>query len=48
MFIEKYNDLTNAEKENFKRIVSMILAKTFVVNRIYDKNQKAFKSNVYR
>ncbi len=45
MLIEKYNDLTNAEKENFKRIVSMMLAKTFIVNRIYDKNQKAFKSN---
>ena len=44
MLIE-YNNFTNAEKENFKRIVSMMLAKTFIVNRVYDKNQKAFKSN---
>ena len=46
MFIEKYNELTNAEKENFKRVLSLILSKTFIVNRIYDKNQKMFKSNV--
>lgn len=45
MFIEKYNELTNSEKENFKRVLSLILAKTFIVNRIYDKNQKTFKSN---
>ena len=45
MFIEKYNELTNLEKENFKRIVSLILSKTFIVNRIYDRNQNTFKSN---
>ena len=45
MFIDNYNSLNNAEQENFKRILSMLLAKTFVVNRIYDKNQKTFKSN---
>lgn len=45
MNIEKYNELTNAEKENFKRVVSLLLAKTFVVNRMYDKNQQNFKSN---
>lgn len=45
MFIEKYEELTNFEKENFKRIVSLILSKTFIVNRVYDKNQKVFKSN---
>ena len=45
MLVEKYNDLTNAEKDNFKRVVSLILAKTFIVNRIYDKSQKTFKSN---
>ena len=45
MFEEKYNELTNSEKENFKRVLSLILAKTFIVNRIYDKNQKNFKSN---
>lgn len=45
MFIEKYTELTNAEKENFKRVLALILAKTFIVNRIYDRNQKTFKSN---
>ncbi len=45
MFIEKYEELTNFEKENFKRIVSLILSKTFIGNRVYDKNQKVFKSN---
>ena len=45
MLVEKYNDLTNAEKDYFKRVVSLILAKTFIVNRIYDKSQKTFKSN---
>lgn len=45
MFIEKYNELTNSDKETFKRVTSMILAKTFVVNRIYDKNKKIFIYN---
>ena len=45
MFIEKYNELTNAEKDNFKRVVSLILSKTFIVNRIYDKNKSTFTYN---
>ena len=45
MFIEKYNELTNTEKDNFKRIVSLILSKTFIVNRIYDKNKSTFTYN---
>lgn len=45
MFVEKYNELTNLEKENFKRIISLMLSKTFIVNRIYDRNQNIFKSN---
>lgn len=45
MFVEKYNMLTDTEKENFKRVLSVILSKTFLVNRIYDKNQGTFKSN---
>ena len=45
MFVDKYNNLTNAEKENFKRVLSLILSKTFIVNRIYDTNQKSFKSS---
>lgn len=45
MFIEKYNELMNSEKENFKRILSLLLSKTFIVNRIYDRKQSVFKSN---
>ena len=45
MFIEKYNELTNTEKDNFKRVVSLILSKTFIVNRIYDKNKSTFTYN---
>lgn len=45
MFEEKYNNLTNADRENFKRLVSLILGKTFIVNRIYDKNLGTFKMN---
>lgn len=45
MFIEKYNELMNLEKESFKRILSLIFSKTFIVNRIYDRKQNIFKSN---
>lgn len=45
MFIEKFNNLTIVERENFKRIISLLLAKTFILNRIYDKTQNNFKSN---
>lgn len=45
MFIEKYNELMNSEKESFKRILSLIFSKTFTVNRIYDRKQNIFKSN---
>ena len=45
MFEEKYNNLTGAEKENFKRITSLLLNRTFMVNRFYDKNQGTFRSN---
>ena len=45
MFIEMYNELTNSEKDNFKRVLSLILSKTFIVNRIFNGNQNTFKSN---
>lgn len=45
MFIEMYNELTNSEKDNFKRVLSLILSKTFIVNRIFEGNQNTFKSN---
>ena len=45
MGIEKYNELTNVEKENFKRILSLMLSKTFLVNRIYDTKQNTVKFN---
>lgn len=45
MFVKKYNELNDSERENFKRMVSYLLAKTFIVNRIYDKSQKTFITN---
>lgn len=45
MFEEKYNNLTNFEKDNFRRIISLMLSKTFIVNRIYDSKQNTFKYN---
>lgn len=45
MFEEEYNNLSNSDKENFKRVANLILSKTFIVNHIYDRNQKTFKSN---
>ncbi len=45
MFEEKYNKLTNFEKDNFRRIISLMLSKTFIVNRIYDAKQNTFKYN---
>ena len=45
MLIEKYNELTNSEKDNFKRVLSLLLSKTFMVNRVYDRNQATFKTN---
>ncbi len=45
MVVEKYNELNDSEKENFKRMISYLLAKTFIVNRIYDKSQKTFITN---
>lgn len=45
MFIEEYSELTNLDKEHFKRILSVLFSKTFIVNRIYDTRQNTFKSN---
>jgi len=46
MFEEKYEELNNSEKEEFKRLVNMLLGKTFIVNRVYDNRQEAFKYNL--
>lgn len=45
MFIEEFEKLNNVEKESFKRITNLLLAKTFLVNRIYDKKQNIYTSN---
>lgn len=45
MFEEKYEAFNNTEKENFKRLINMLLGKTFLVNRMYDTKQSIFKSN---
>lgn len=39
MLIEDFEKLTNSDKEEFKRLISMLLAKTFVVRDIYDTKE---------
>lgn len=45
MFEEKYQNFNNTEKENFKRLASLLLGKTFIVNRVYDTKQGMFRGN---
>lgn len=45
MFEEKYEAFNVTEKENFKRLVNLLLGKTFLVNKIYDQRQAMFKGN---
>lgn len=45
MYIEEYEKFNSNEKENFKRIINLLLGKTFFVNRIYDYKEERFKFN---
>lgn len=45
MYIEEYEKFNSNEKENFKRIINLLLGKTFLVNRIYDYKEERFKFN---
>ncbi|MEA3422344.1 MAG: DUF4194 domain-containing protein [Bacillota bacterium] len=49
MWINDYEKLNNAEKDTFKRLVNLILAKTFVIRDYYDKDEKRMRvHNNYR
>lgn len=45
MLEESYEQLNIMERETFKRIANQLLGKTFVVNNIYDTNQKRMVLN---
>lgn len=45
MWIEKYERLTNSEKEEFKRLLSSLLSHTFLIRDIYDTKENLMKVN---
>ena len=45
MWIESYERLTNSEKEEFKRLLSSLLAHTFLIRDIYDPKEGLMKVN---
>lgn len=45
MFEEKYLQLSNAEKDDFARVVNNLMLKSFVLRENYDRHSKMMKSN---
>ena len=45
MWLENYNNLTNAEKERFAKLVNYLLNKTFVTREIFETKDKIGKIN---
>jgi len=45
MWLENYNNLTNAEKERFAKLVNYLLNKTFVTREIFETKDKLGKIN---
>ena len=45
MWLENYNNLTNAEKERFAKLVNYLLSKTFVTREIFETKDKLGKIN---
>ena len=45
MWLENYNNLTNAEKERFSKLVNYLLNKTFVTREIYETKDRLGKIN---
>jgi len=45
MFEEKYEALNGSEQVEFRRIINLILEKTFIVNRMYNSKKMGFLSN---
>ena len=45
MWLDTYNNLTNAEKERFAKLVNYLLNKTFVTREIFESRDKIGKIN---
>lgn len=45
MWNEQYDKLTNSEKEEFKRLLNLILSRTFIVRDLYDPKEGMLKVN---
>ena len=45
MWLDTYNNLTNAEKERFAKLVNYLLTKTFVTREIFESRDKIGKIN---
>lgn len=45
MWLEKYNNLTNAEKERFSKVACYLLSKNYVTREIYENKDKIGKIN---
>ena len=45
MWLDNYNNLTNAEKERFAKLTNYLLNKTFVTREIYETKDKLGKIN---
>lgn len=46
MFSEKYQSLSDSEKEKFTRLINLLLNKTFLTREIYENKSKIGKSNL--
>ncbi len=45
MIDELYERLTNSEKEEFKRLLNLLLCRTFIIRDIYDPKEDMMKIN---
>lgn len=45
MWNELYEKLTNSEKEEFKRLLNLILSRTFIVRDLFDSKEEMIKVN---
>lgn len=45
MWQEQYEKLTNSEKEEFRRLVNLILSRTFIIRDVYSSKESLMKIN---
>jgi hypothetical protein len=45
MFFEDYQNMTNADKEEFAHVVNTLMLKSFILRQQYDKRMKMVKAN---